>query len=261
MKPKVLIICDRPTEREDVCVLVGTMGCQWKVSSSIEDALGNLQSERPTAAVLDLPDAIFDPLKMSQDFPKLLGQMQGRLVVLADENAIPEIRDQERKYSIPFVQRNRLMVDLWPCLATMLSSPVIRRITQAARLVLDTFLQPLPEGIRACPMDIRQLVYEADRVTADICLEYSPDSKRITASGQVMRSNEPRVPLEGVPVVIKGEKGPKELKLTNHHGEFSFEFEKERRVSFEIEVNHGRWVEIVSPDLEWGMAAASGARA
>jgi len=258
VKPKVLIISGRPTERESVCVLVGTMGCQWMVSSTVEDALANLQSERPLAAVLDLPDAVFDPLSMSQDFPKLLGQMQGRVVALTDETSAPEIADQEKKYSIPFVQRNRLMVDLWPCLATMFSNPVIRRITQVSRLVLDTFLQPLPQGIRACPMDMRQLVYEAGRITADICLEYSPDSKRVTASGQVMRSNEPRVPLDGVPVVIKGEKGPRELKLTNQHGEFSFEFEKERRVSFEIEVNHGHWVEIVSPDLEWGMAARAG---
>ena len=234
------------------------MGCQWVLASDVENALANLEDEKPSAAVLDLPSAVFDPLKASKGFPELLSQMQGRLVVLTDETTAPEIGDLEKKYFIPFVQRNRLMVDLWPCLTTMFSKPVIRRITQMARLVLDTFLQPLPEGIRACSRDIRQLVYEAGRITADICLEYSPNSKRITASGQVVRSAEPRVPLDGVPVVIKGEKGPRELKLTNQHGEFSFEFERERTVSFEIEVNHGHWVEIISPNLEWGRAANAG---
>ena len=241
-----------------MCVLVGTMGCQWMLASDVENALANLEEEKPSVAVLDLPSAVFDPLRTSKDFPELLRQMQGRLVVLTDETIAPEIGDLEKKYSIPFVQRNRLMVDLWPCLATMFSKPVIRRITQTARLVLDTFFQPLPEGIRACPMDIRQLVYETGRITADICLEYWPNSEKITASGQVMRSAEPRVPLDGVPVVIKGEKGPRELKLTNQHGEFSFEFEKERTISFEIEVNHGHWVEIISPNLEWGMKASAG---
>src|SRR5579859_5018565 len=234
------------------------MVCQCIAAPNIEDAVANLQGEKISAAVLDLPGGVIDPPRMSPKFSELLDQMEGRLVVLTDEAAAPELGDLEKKYSIPFVQRNRLMVDLWPCLATMFSHPVIRRVMQAGRLVLDTFLQPLPEGIRACPMDMRQLVYESARVVADICLEHAPNSKRIKASGQIIRRGDPRAPLDGVPVVIKGENGPRELKLTNEHGEFSFEFENERRVTFEIEVNHGHWVEIVSPDLEWGIATAAG---
>src|SRR5215475_4839648 len=112
LKPKVLVISERLPERESICVLVGTMGCQWMVVSSVEDALANLQGERLSAAVLDLPKAVFDPRKMSQHFPELLDQMQGRLVVLADETGTSEIGDLEKKYSIPFVQRDRFMVDL-----------------------------------------------------------------------------------------------------------------------------------------------------
>src|SRR5215468_476424 len=89
LKPKVLIISERLPERESICVLVGTMGCQRMVVSSVEDALTNLQDDKPTAAVLDLPSAVFDPLGMSPNFPELLNQMHGRLVVLTDETGAP----------------------------------------------------------------------------------------------------------------------------------------------------------------------------
>lgn len=259
VKPRVLIISGRPNVRESACVLVGTMECLWVLASRIEDALASLEGEKISAAILDLPSAVSDPARMSQSFSELLSRLEGRLVVLTDESIAPEIGDLEKKYSIPFVQRDRLAVDLWPCLATlMFSNPGIRRVTQVARLVLDTFFQPRLAGIRSPRPGLRQLVYETGHFTADISLERPPDSTLMTATGQIMRDADPRVPLIGVPVVIKGEKGPIEMKMTNQTGEFLFEFENERKVTFEIEVNYGHWIAIVSPALEWGRAAASG---
>src|SRR5215470_1121158 len=86
-KPKVLIISERSREREGIPVLVGTMGSQWTLAPSVEDALSELEGEKPSAAVLDLPDGVFDPWKMSHNFPELLARMRGRLVVLTDECA------------------------------------------------------------------------------------------------------------------------------------------------------------------------------
>jgi len=42
MKPKVLIVSERSAERESVCVLVGTTGCQWLLAPSIEQTGGLL---------------------------------------------------------------------------------------------------------------------------------------------------------------------------------------------------------------------------
>jgi len=236
------------------------MECLWIVASRIEDALSNFEIEKASAVVLDLPSGVSDPGKIDPHFFELLNRAQGRLIILADETIATEIGDLEKKYSVPFVQRDRLAVDLWPCLATlMFSQPTIRRITQLARLVLDTFLQPRHAGFRSSPADIRQLVYETDHFTADVSFEHSPGSTLTTASGQVMRDADPRVPLNGVPVVIKGEKGPLELKMTNQSGEFLFQFENERAVTFEIEVNYGHWMVLLSPVLEWDIAANAGA--
>jgi len=244
-------------------VLVGTMGCQWALASAVEDALASIEAEKPSAVVLDLPNGISDPERLGQSFSELFRRSQGRLVVVTSERATTEMVDLEKKHSIPFVQRERLMMDLWPCLATLMSSqPTIRRITQVARLVMDTFLQPMPAGIRCSRPNMRQLVYEADHLTADVSLERLPDSTMTAACGQIMRDADPRIPLNGVPVIMKVEKGPIELKMTNQSGEFSFEFENEQheqKVTFEIEINSGHWIVIVSPVLEWSRAATANA--
>jgi hypothetical protein len=73
----------------------------------------------------------------------------------------------------------------------------------------------------------------------------------VTLLGQVMKTNEPRVPISGVPVVLKAGKEPIGLKMTNEAGEFCFEFDNERSVSLEIEVSPNDWVLIVSPPLDW----------
>lgn len=67
-----------------------------------------------------------------------------------------------------------------------------------------------------------------------------------------MRVNLPQIPLNGVPVVLKGQKGPMGLMITNEAGEFCFEFQNERSVSLEIEVSPNDWVLFLSPPLlDW----------
>ena len=156
------------------------------------------------------------------------------------------------KYSIPSVQRDRLAVDLWPRLESMVYPQLgNRRITRVARLVLDTFLQPLPAGFRHAQSDTRQLVYEAPALSADISFERSPNSPRITLMGQVLRTKEPQIPLNGVSVVLKSRNGPLNVKMTNEAGEFSFEFQDERTVSLEIELSPNEWVLLITPSLDW----------
>jgi hypothetical protein len=70
-------------------------------------------------------------------------------------------------------------------------------------------------------------------------------------TGQIMRTNSPQIPLNGVPVVLKGQQGPLGLMITNEAGEFSFELQNERSVSLEIEVTPNDWVLLKSPPLDW----------
>ena len=255
MQPRVLIICERPTERDTIRVLVGTMGCQWVLASNIEEALAILSRERTSATLIELPGAISDPDKMYQSVRELLVRFPGRIIALTDEVPSPVIRDLITRYAIPSVQRDRVTVDLWPCLESMVYPQLgVRRITNVARLVLDTFFQPLPVGIRVINSDTRQLVYETQSLTADISVERSSNSPRTTLLGQVIKTNEPRIPLNGIPVVLKSRKGPLGLKMTNEVGEFSFDFQNERSVGLEIEVSPNDWVSIIVPPLDWPKA-------
>ena len=172
-------MCERAAERDTIRVLVGTMGCQWVLASGIEEALSLLGRERTSAVLLELPGTITDSVKLDQGIRELLVRLPGRVIVLADEKPTPVISELIFKYSIPFVHRNRLAVDLWPRLESMVYPQLgIRRITKVARLVLDTFLQPLPVGLRYLQADTRQLVYEAPALTADIAFERLPNSAR-----------------------------------------------------------------------------------
>jgi len=251
MQPSVLIICERAAERETIRVLVGTMGCQWVLASSIEEALAMLSRQRISVALLELPGAVSDPDQMHKSVSEFLVRFPGRVMALTDGMPTHAISELISKYSIPFVQRDRLAADLWPRLESMVyPQPGIRRITKVARLVLDTFLQPLPAGIRGgAQSGTRQLVYETESLTADMAFERSPDSTRTTLLGQIIR-NEPKIPVNGVPVVLKSRKGPLGLKMTNEVGEFSFEFQNERSVNLEIEVSPNDWVLLISPPLD-----------
>ncbi len=245
-------MCERAAERDTIRVLVGTMGCQWVLASGIEEALSLLGRERTSAVLLELPGTLTDSVKLDQGIRELLVRLPGRVIVLADEKPTPVISELIFKYSIPFVHRNRLAVDLWPRLESMVYPQLgIRRITKVARLVLDTFLQPLPVGLRYLQADTRQLVYEAPALTADIAFERLPNSARTALIGQILRANVPQIPLNGVSVVLKGQKGPLGLMITNEAGEFSFEFQNERSVSLEIEVTPNDWVLLISPPLDW----------
>src|SRR5215472_3057972 len=258
MQPRVLIICERAAERDTIRVLVGTMGCQWVLASGIDEALALAGRERTSAALLELPGTNSDAVRADQAVRELLVRFPGRVIVLTDESPTPGIRELLSRYSIPSVQRDRLAIDLWPRLESMVYPQLgIRRITKVARLVFDTFLQPLPAGIRSLQPDTRQLVYEAPALTADIAFERFPDSTRTTLTGQIMRTSSPQIPMNGVPVVLKGQKGPLGLMITNEAGEFSFEFHDERTVSLEIEVTPNDWVLLMSPPLDWVGSAES----
>lgn len=101
MQPKVLIICGRTTERETIRVLVGTMGCQWVLASSIEEALAMLCRERASAALLELLGAVSDPDRMHKNVRELLMRFPGRVVALTDRMTTPAISELISKYSIP----------------------------------------------------------------------------------------------------------------------------------------------------------------
>jgi hypothetical protein len=99
----------------------------------------------------------------------------------------------------------------------------LARGEQIARLVFDSFRQPLPEGIRTAGPRARHLLYRAGKFSVDLRLDTGPD--RAFLVGQVMDSASPHQGVADVPVTLFRSRTSVSKTVTNRLGEFQFGFE------------------------------------
>jgi hypothetical protein len=95
----------------------------------------------------------------------------------------------------------------------------IRRII--ASLVMDTFDEPLPAGVRRAGVPPRQLVFRAGDVDVDVRIESTENNDRISLVGQVLSNTEKF--LDNTPVKLESNGVVRYRTVTNLVGEFSFE--------------------------------------
>lgn len=257
---KVLIICEEPSARDTMRVLLGSMGCQCVVASSVQQAVAVLEQENPDAAILDPRTSGFSAAPIILGLDKIYERLGGRIVVLTEPAREQEVKELLERYSLPSVPRNRLLQELWRNLESLIFRPkeVLRRIMNAAHLVFDSFLQPMPAGIRGVSqLPARQLIYQSGSLMADLWLERQTDSNNFALVGQIVDSNKPDRQFDSIPVVLHGRKGPIALATTTKFGEFHFNFDFEPSVTLEIEARGEHWVSVALPRLEWARGAAS----
>jgi len=256
---KVLIIGEESYARDTMRVLLGSMGCQCVLTTSVQVALAALEEENPDAAIVDLHQTRSSTAQVVSGLDKIGLSLRGRLLLITGERIDPQVSDLINRYSLPRVARDRLLQELWGCLESLLRpSSLLRRVTQAARLVFDSFLQPLPDGIRISQLPARRLVYEAGSLMADLWIEPKTDSPRTALVGQLVDSAKPDRRFDRIPVVLHGQKGPIALATTNEFGEFHLDFDFEPSLTLEMETSGYQWVFVALPPL---VQAASGASA
>jgi hypothetical protein len=251
----VLIVSDYEIDRETIPFLLGSMGCRWILTSTLEEAVGTLNRESIAAAVLDSRLIISESEEeKNQVLREILVRLPGRVILLLNETCDPRMVDFARAYSLLLIKRDRWTQDLWGSLETLLRLPTVARLTkETARLVLDTFMQPQPAGIRHSQANTRHLLYETRSLSVDVSFEPLPDSNSVLLGGQILTEYEPKRLFNGVPVRLRGQERPLGFAVTNQSGEFLFEFEREPYVKLEIEDRPNHWVTIYSPHLTWGM--------
>jgi len=254
---KVLIICEESSARDTMRVLLGSMGCQCVVASTVQQAIAVLEQENPDAAIVDPRSSGFSAASILSEFDKIYPSLRGRVVVLSGNESAPEIKDLLQRYSLPRVSRDRLLQELWGSLESLFHpNKILRRIVGATQLVFDSFLQPMPAGVRGARLPDRRLVYQSESLTADLWLEPQSDSQRIALVGQIVDPARFDCQFDSIPVVLHGSKGAIALTTANKFGEFHFNFEFEPSVTLEIEVRGNHWVSIALPGLEWAQRAA-----
>lgn len=122
------------------------------------------------------------------------------------------------------------------------------RGAQIAKLVFDSFRQPLPEGIRNIGPRARQLLYRAGKFAIDLRLDSGPD--RASLVGQVMDSTRPDQGVADVPVTLFKSRTRVVKTVTNRLGEFHFEFDDPNGLRVWIGVDQERPVFINLHELE-----------
>jgi CheY-like chemotaxis protein len=254
---KVLIISQEWLARDTMRVLLGSMGCQCVVASNVQQAIAVLEQENPDAAIVDLRSSGSSAVPIS-GLDKINEMLGGRVVVLTGEEGEKEAKELLERYSLPSIPWDRLFQELWGSLESVFRPmKVLGLIKNAARLVFDSFLQPMPAGVRSVSqLASRQLVYRSGSLMADLWLEPQTDSPNLALVGQIVDSDKPDRQLDLIPVALHGPKGRIAHATTNKFGEFCFNFDSGPSVSLEIEVGGNQCVSVALPSLEWAQPPA-----
>jgi len=239
---KVLIIEHDAGTLETIRVLLGSLEYQCVFAYDEQQALAVLDQEKPGIAILDL---------QGQSFSRLLLRMQGRVIVVADGDPGPVLPRRAGLWSLPRIQRDRLVHELASTLEALLwPAAALARITLGARLIFDSFRQPLPVGVRMSQPTERRLVYECGGFSIDASFDLKRDPPLIQLVGQILDVANPDHCLAGIQVVVRGRKGPIAGTLTNEFGEFQVDFDIEPDVTVELETRKNHWVTLASPSPE-----------
>jgi hypothetical protein len=120
--------------------------------------------------------------------------------------------------------------------------------TVFARLLRDTFREPLPAGARAAAERApRQLLYRAGRVLVDLRMDPQAASNRLSLVGQVFNSDQPRSGMHDVQVLLASSEGHFARTTTNLFGEFQLELDSAGSTSFVLSIGTGEAKEILIP--------------
>jgi hypothetical protein len=91
------------------------------------------------------------------------------------------------------------------------------------KVLFDSFLQPILEGIRSTGAGTRQMLYRADPYQIDVQLEMRPGGNRIVVTGQLLNLSNPEVIATGTRILVSDMHGDVVHTVANQFGEFSGE--------------------------------------
>jgi hypothetical protein len=111
--------------------------------------------------------------------------------------------------------------------------------TVFARLVYDSFREPLPAGMRAQDRVARHALYEAGNVFLDLQLEHERASGVITLVGQISDRERPGVNTVRLPVSLMAGKNVVASAMCNRLGEFELEYKPARDLWLHVPLQEG----------------------
>jgi len=105
-----------------------------------------------------------------------------------------------------------------------------------ARLLYDSFREPLPAGVRTQQRLSRQALYQAGDYSLDLRLENETGTCRVTLVGQIQNRKRPSNWLGGVPILLVSGKQILAQAVSNSLGEFQMEYKPSKHLRLYVPV-------------------------
>jgi hypothetical protein len=115
-------------------------------------------------------------------------------------------------------------------ISAMLQRPRSSVARIVARLVYDSFRDPIPAGMRAVDRVSRHTLYEAGDFFLDLRLEQEKGSRFVTLVGQLTNRTAPESSLAGAPVLLMARKDIIAHAVYNRFGEFQMDYPPARHL-------------------------------
>ena len=115
-----------------------------------------------------------------------------------------------------------------------------------ARLLYDSFREPLPAGVRTQQRMSRQTLYQAGDYSLDLRLENERGTSRVALVGQIQNRKQPGKWLGDVMVLLVSGKQVLALAVSNSLGEFQMEYAPTKRLRLYVPVRQaGKRIEML----------------
>jgi hypothetical protein len=103
-----------------------------------------------------------------------------------------------------------------------------------ARIMYDSFLEPLPAGVRTQDRVARHTLYEAGEYSLDVRVEQHGAQETATLVGQLANRKDPGAPADGVQVMLKSRKKVVATASCNAFGEFQLDYSQAPALQLEV---------------------------
>ena len=120
----------------------------------------------------------------------------------------------------------------------------------AARLLYDSFRDPLPAGVRSQHHISRQTLYEAGPYHVDLRLDHERGAPHISLVGQIVDQQDPQKSCGGIPVfLLSGKNEIVAQSVSNQQGEFLMEYEPRKSLHLIVDVDKRNLIDLASNTL------------
>lgn len=117
--------------------------------------------------------------------------------------------------------------------------PAKRALRLRFELIYDSFLTPVPVGLRSSWQRGWQALYRAGDCSLDLRVEPETHSTRAAVIGQISNHAQPKSRMEGLPVYVRQGRVIVAETRSNEFGEFQMEYEQRGRLQLCVDLENG----------------------